>query len=328
MRSFYIKALFWVIAVAAALCGRSQSSSKTIDNSQLDRRIEILLRLEFNIPIDYVVTFGQRKSSPLPGFDTLAITLSRNGKSNTIDFLISTDNSKIARMEEFDLTSDTLFSIGIVGRPIRGNPAARVTVVNFDDLECPFCARMHPALFPKTLQHYGNEVRFIYKDNPLVAIHPWAMHAAIDANCLAAQDADAYWQYLDYVHSHGSEISGETRNLTKSFASLDSIASEKGSAFNLDSSRLGECIQKQDETQVRASLKEAEALHIEGTPLLIVNGERVNGGAVAPEQLWLVIDRALRAVGIQPPSASPNISGKQATTIGGPHLSGPEEHIH
>jgi len=53
---------------------------------------------------------------------------------------------------------------------------------------------------------------------------------------------------------------------------------------------------------VRASAKEAEALGIDGTPAVFVDGERING-AVPAEQVWMVIDRALRADGIEPPPA-------------------------
>ncbi len=66
--------------------------------------------------------------------------------------------------------------------------------------------------------------------------------------------------------------------------------------------KLDACIAKQDETQVRASAKEAESLGIDGTPALFVDGERING-AVPEEQVWLVIDRALRAKGVEPPPA-------------------------
>jgi predicted DsbA family dithiol-disulfide isomerase len=68
--------------------------------------------------------------------------------------------------------------------------------------------------------------------------------------------------------------------------------------------QLNACLAKQDETQVRASNKEAEALGLDGTPELYVNGERVNG-AVPQDQLWAAIDRALRAAGEQPPPPLP-----------------------
>src|SRR6185437_8671625 len=116
---------------------------------------------------------------------------------------------------------------------IRGDQAAAVTVISFDDLECPFCARMHQTLLD-TLRHYGAKIRIVYIDNPITSSHPWAMHAAVDANCLAAQSDTAYWAYVDYIHFHISEIDGEGRNLAKSFESLDRIAREKGSDHGLD----------------------------------------------------------------------------------------------
>lgn len=271
------------------------------DAATSNRRVEILVRSQFNVPPDYAVTVGARTPSNISGYDKLPVTLSRGEKSTVVDFLISTDGKTLARLEKYDLLSDPAFSINIAGRPVRGNPNAKVTIINFDDLECPYCARMHQSLFPDTIARYKDLVRFVYKDDPLVSIHPWAMHAAIDANCLAAQSGDVYWKYVDYLHGHGQEISGEDRNPAKSFASLDRIARDEATVAKLDGPKLDACLAKQDETQVRASAHEAEALNIDGTPAVFVDGERVNGGAVPEEQLWLVIDRALRATGQVPP---------------------------
>ena len=192
----------------------------------------------------------------------------------------------------------------MLDRPIRGNPAAKVTIINFDDLECPYCARMHQELFPATLDHYQGQVRFIYKDDPLTDLHPWAMHAAVDANCLAAQSGSVYWTYVDYLHTHGPEITGTDRNAEKSFEALDRIARQEAVLGKLNATQLDACLAKQDESIERASEKEAEALNIEGTPALFVNGERING-AVPQVQLWAVIDRALRAEGEEPPVEAP-----------------------
>ena len=98
-------------------------------------------------------------------------------------------------METFDLAKNPVFNIDIAGRPIRGNPDAKVTVINFDDLECPYCARMHSSLFPPTMDRYKDKVRFIYKDDPLTDLHPWAMHAAVDANCLAEHSASGLLEF-------------------------------------------------------------------------------------------------------------------------------------
>ena len=135
-------------------------------------------------------------------------------------------------------------------------------------------------------------------------MHPWAMHAAIDANCLAAQDGNVYWSYVDYLHGHGQEVTGTDRNLLKSFTALDRIARQEATLGKLDTVRLDACLAKQDESEVRASLKEAESLKVEGAPAVFVDGERFDG-AIPEEQVWEVIDRALRAEGQEPPPPSP-----------------------
>jgi protein-disulfide isomerase len=218
--------------------------------------------------------------------------------------LISSDNKTLARLTKMDLTKDPGASIDITGRPIRGNPAAKVTIVNFDDLECPYCARMHAELFPATLDHYGNLIRFVYKDSPLADMHPWAMHASVDASCLAAQNGAVYWSFVDYVHSHTQEVSGDDHDEQKSFATLDRIARQEATLGKLDEGALNICLSKQDETPIKASTKEAADLGLEGTPMLFINGEKVNG-AVPQEELWAVIDRALRDAGEQPPPMPP-----------------------
>jgi protein-disulfide isomerase len=265
-----------------------------------------MVRSKYSIPPDYNVLLGQRKPSQIPGYDSLPVMLSRNGKTTNIDFLISTDNAKLARLETFDLAKDPSLNINVANRPIRGNPDAKVTIINFDDLECGYCARMHQTFFPATVDHYKGLLKFVYKDFPLEEIHPWAVHAAVDANCLAAQSGDVYWAYVDYLHSHGEEVNGNgnDRDVKKSFEALDRIARQEGTLGKLDSAKLDACIAKQDESQVRTSAHEAETLGIEGTPAMFINGERIPG-ALPEDKLWLVIDRALRAAGVQPPPAQP-----------------------
>jgi protein-disulfide isomerase len=290
-----------LLALSLAVGCKAQTTSASTDAST-NRRIEVMVRAQFNVPQDYNVVVGARKPSKISGYNTLPITLSRGPKSTTVEFLISGDGKTLARLETFDLSKDPASSIDVTGRPVRGNPDAKVTVVNFDDLECPYCARMHTSLFPSTLDRYKDKVRFIYKDDPLVEIHPWAMHAAVDANCLADQNGTAYWNFVDYIHGHGQEVTGEARDVKKSFEALDRIAHQEASLGKLDDPKLSACITKQDETQVRASSKLAESLGIDGTPALFVDGERING-AVPQNQVWLVIDRALRAKGVEPPLA-------------------------
>ncbi len=310
-----IALLFLGVAVSAS----AQNAPSTGDDSTLNRRIEVAVRNQFSLPPEVDIRIGTRKPSEFKGYETVPITLSQNGRTQAVDFLLSTDGTKLARLNTYDLTKDPAETVSIAGRPVRGNPAAKVTVVSFDDLECPYCARMHEELFPATMDRYKNMVRYVYKDDPLTDIHPWAMHAAVDANCLAAQSSDVYWTYLDYLHGHGQEVSGADHDPAKSFAALDRIAREEATVSKLNEGRLSDCLTKQDESQVQASLRLAQSLDLDGTPAVFVNGERVNGGAVPKEQLWAVIDRALRAAGEEPPAPEAKPAAMTGPPSGAPN---------
>jgi protein-disulfide isomerase len=284
--------------------------------SDLSRKIERQVRSNYSIPSEVNITVGpMTASTDWPNYDSVTVTIGDEpGKKSDYKFLVSKDRNTMLRMVKFDLSKDpfaeTMSKIDITGRPTRGAKSAKVLVVNFDDFECPFCSRMHATLFPEIFKEYGDRVTFIYKDYPLVDIHPWATHAAVDANCLAAQNGDTYWTFVDYLHSHGEEVNGSDRDLKKSFEALDRIARQEGTLAKLDSAKLDACIAKQDESQVRTSAHEAESLGIEGTPAMFINGERIPG-ALPEAQLWIVIDRALRAAGVQPPAAQPEAPAAQ-----------------
>lgn len=188
--------LWTVLLVVSAVHAQTSASTRSLPSQELSRKVELMIRLKFEVPTACDIKISSRTPSPFTGYDRLHVTLTQAGRSTDIEFLISKDNKSLARLENFDLDQNPGFAIDIQGRPIRGNPRAQVTVVNFDDLECPVCARMHEILKSEVMQKYGDKVRFIYKDNPLTEIHPWAMHAAVDAGCLAQQNPSAYWTFV------------------------------------------------------------------------------------------------------------------------------------
>lgn len=290
------------ILVAGMGCKAQTTPASIALQAKLDRQIELTIRSQYNVPPDYTVTLGQRTKSDINGFDTLPVTFSNGSQKKTTLFLISKDNNTLARLEKFDLTKAPGSGINVLGRPIRGNPKAKVTIVNFDDLECPFCARMNAVLFPGTEQHYGNLVRYIYLDFPLVQLHPWAIHAAVNVNCIAAQNPTGYWNLVDALHEHSEEISGAQgqQNLAASLKKVDDATVAEGKRDNVDMGKLEACISKQDESGIRASMKQGDALGVDGTPTLFVNGERATG-ALSQSMLWAIVDRAIRDAGEVPP---------------------------
>jgi len=268
------------------------------------RTIERQVRAFYTIPPEVKVVVGPLKTSDFPNYDALTIVFDGGGKKQEYEFLLSKDNKTLIRMTRMDLTKDpyaeVMKKIDVSGRPVRGNKDAKVVAVNYDDFQCPFCSRMHETLFPQLLKEYGDRVQFIYKDYPLTEIHPWAIHAAVNANCLGAQNGDAYWDFADYMHANQREVNGE-KGKEAQFALLDKIALQQGQKHNLDLAKLQSCVKAQDDKAIRVSMREADALGVNATPTMYVNGEKMDG-ALPVEELRAIFDRALQQAGVAVPA--------------------------
>ena len=281
------------------------------------RRIELTVRNKADISSDYAISFSEPVKSDIAGYSQISVNFSSDGKPvKSAVFLVSADGKTLAQFNKFDISQIVPDNIPTAGRPSRGGPAnAPVTIVGFDDLECPFCAQMNALLFPAVLNRYKDQVRIVYRDFPLEELHPWAKHAAVDANCLASESAPGYWNYVDYVHAHAADIAGPEKTMEVATKSLDKIALDEGLKQKVDQPVLLACVLKQDDAGVKASiaLGEADPLHLDQAPVLYVNGERVEG-VVPIETLYKIIDRALVAVGQTPPPAPAPVAAAPAAT--------------
>ncbi len=280
---------------------------------ELNARIEQHVRAYFKLPVTVDVKVGPVKSSDFAGYDSVMITLTDGVQSKDHEFLISRDGNTLVRMTKIDIREDlravalkknaeTREKITIDGRPVRGNKNAKVDVVVFDDFQCPYCARMYNTLFTDVMKTYGDRVRILYKDFPLPN-HAWAVRAAVDANCLAEQNHDAYWDFSDYVHANQRGITGEKRPLAEQLAVLDKQAEELAGKRGVDMSKLKACIKTASDKAIMASVQEGDALGIDSTPTLYVNGEKVVG-AVPTREFRRILDRALLDAGEQIPTAA------------------------
>src|ERR1700678_979024 len=276
-----VRRTFYLLLIVCLGCA-AQSVSP-----ELAQKIERQIRSYYKVPAELKVLVGTPSpNADFPGYDSMVVTIDGGEKKQDLKFLISKDRSAMMRVVKFDLNkdpyADTMSKINVTGRPTRGAKASKVVVVNFDDFECPFCSRMHQELFPEILKEYGDRITFVYKDYPLVEIHPWATHAAVDANCLAAQNGDAYWDFADYIHANQHEVSNEKTPGAR-LEALDKLALLQGQKHNLDVVKLQACIKAQDESAVRASMKEGDAIGVEATPTLFIGGEKVDGAVPISE---------------------------------------------
>ena len=274
----------------------------------MERRVEVMIRNRSEVTPDYTITIGVPATSEVQGFDRILISFTGadGHTSKELPFLLSADGKTLAQFNKFDMSEDPRTTVSIAGRPARGGGEnAPVQIVVFDDLECPYCAKMNTELMPAILARYKDQIHLVYRDFPLDQ-HPWAMHAAVDANCLAAGSAKGYWNYVDYVHAHSGEMGADEKSLAKSEQTLDKLALDEGARQGVNQTELVACVLKQDDAKVKASVAEGlgDPLHLGSAPVIFINGEKVEG--VTPvETLDRVIDRALTAEGKTPPPPPP-----------------------
>ncbi|MGH9382045.1 MAG: thioredoxin domain-containing protein [Thermoanaerobaculia bacterium] len=171
------------------------------------------------------------------------------------------------------------------GFPAQGPENAPVTVVEFSDFQCPFCARVLPTV-DQVRETYGENVRIVFRQFPLRSIHPQAQKAAEASLC--AQDQGKFWELHDAMFADQSKLA--VADLKATAASIEL----KAEAFNecLDSGEYAD--------EVQADLDAGAALGVSGTPALFVNGRPLPGGAVPFEQVADFIDEELERAGGSP----------------------------
>jgi protein-disulfide isomerase len=160
--------------------------------------------------------------------------------------------------------------------PVRGVAAAPVTIIEFSDYQCPFCARVNPTL-ERVRQTYGDKVKIVFKDFPLPN-HAQAPKAAEAAHCAGEQGK--YWEMHDRLF--GDQRALEVPKLKESAV-----------AIGLDGARFGQCLDSGKHAgRVAAGTAQGEAMGVNSTPTLYINGRPLIG-AQPFEAFKLVIDEEL-----------------------------------
>ena len=175
--------------------------------------------------------------------------------------------------------------IALKDEPARGPADAKVTIVEYSDFQCPFCARGYSTIEHQVLKEYGDKVRFVYKNFPL-PFHPWAEPGAVAAECAKQQKPEAFWKVYTGLFEGQQGISPE--NLKEK---VDAMLADSG----VDMDRFNDCLDnKKSLPQVKAEMQEGSSVGVTGTPGFIINGRLLNG-ALPFENFKAVIDDELAA---------------------------------
>lgn len=155
-----------------------------------------------------------------------------------------------------------VYDIPVSHSYVRGNKNAPVTIVEFVDFQCPFCARFHSPL-NETLKMYPDKVNYVLKNFPL-SFHPQAKPAAKAA--LAAGEQGKYWEMADKILDNGNSLSPDK---------LQEIAQGLG----LDMKKFNADLKNKDqqwEDYIQKDIALGSQVDVRGTPTFYLNGKKTN----------------------------------------------------
>lgn len=181
------------------------------------------------------------------------------------------------RGRERDLDPDAVYPVPVGDSPSKGPATAPVTIVAFGDFECPYCARGH-ATMESVIEHYGQDVRLVYKHSPL-PFHSYAFLAARAS--VAAHRQDKFWAFHDALYARKAEIDEKV---------LYDVAKEAGLNMRKFDGQMNDL---DLDAAIEDDQRLAAALGVTGTPAYFINGRPI-AGAQPEIQFRLMIEEELR----------------------------------
>lgn len=170
---------------------------------------------------------------------------------------------------------DRLDNVSADDDPARGPEDAPVVIVEFSDFHCPYCQRFETETVPQILEEYGDQVRLVYRDFPVVGgeVH------ALAAEC--ADQQDAFWPYHDALFAD-----------TRGFSSLDDFLA-LAEELDLDTDAFSQCIESEEtQAEIVNDYQDGRSYGVTGTPTFFINGKRLIG-AQPFAQFAAIIDEEL-----------------------------------
>src|SRR2546429_2401103 len=197
------------VLLLAAACGSGAGGGPALSDDALSERLADYYQKSVSSP---GVTFKVVKleDAGIPGWRKGTMVVSLGQQTQNIGFYVTADGHYAFRGDLVDLTVDplkqTMSKISLDHQPERGPKDAKVTIVEYSDFQCPFCASVYATLEHQVLKDYGDKVRFIYKNFPLSSIHPWAEDGAVASGCGFQQGKDQFWAMYNGLFSKQGEI--------------------------------------------------------------------------------------------------------------------------
>lgn len=206
--------------------------------------------------------------------------------------IIIQDSSKILGTNQPEISQGpiqpTKIIISLDDDPMKGNPNAQITIVEFSDFQCPFCAKFHSETLPLLMENYINtgKVNFVYRDFPIQNIHPNAIPAALAAEC--ADEQNMFWEMHDIIFVN--------QKLWQDLPIVQSVDLFKQYAINLglDSEKFDLCLDSGKYLEeIRNDLNDGRAYEVSGTPGFFVGNEKIGFTKIIGAQPFTSFQRVI-----------------------------------
>jgi protein-disulfide isomerase len=248
-----------------------EDSSSNPKSGTVEARVEKYLRNLYAWGSEFQIKIGPTKPSPIPELLEMPVTVSKEGQSDTAVVYVSKTGNFLFRGELADMSVDPFADIKaklhVGNSPTLGPADAKVTLIEFGDLECPSCRQLDLVLRDLIPKH--PEVRLVFKHFPLTNIHPWAMTAAIATQCAYEQSPAAFWKLHDAIYDAQDLITP-----SNVWDKLQDLANQQG----LSTEAYRACmINPETAETIKTSIEEGQSLSVTATPTTFVNGRRIVG---------------------------------------------------
>jgi protein-disulfide isomerase len=242
----------------------------------------------FKTPANQKLSVGGFKPSASPDFERGTLTVDYGPSKQDFAVLLTRDGRHLIVSELYSMAVDprqqALRTITLRDEPTQGPANAPVTIVEYADLECPTCARVHEFLETQLVPRYGDKVRVVFKEYPL-PMHDWSLSAAIACQCAYELNPPSYVPLRTAIFRNQQFI-----NITNVRETLLSYGEQTG----LERAKLAGCLDaKSSLPRVQRDVAEAKRVNVDRTPTLFING-RMMIGLPSEDAYYQTIDEILR----------------------------------
>jgi protein-disulfide isomerase len=260
----------YAVAIAFGVLAPSFSSARASD---LSVKLTSFVQKRFLIPNAQEITIGPPTATPIAGLTKYLATVTTPNGTAKITLLSDFKGDNVIVGELYDTAhnpwgrQDTK-ALHLKDRPEIGPADAPITMVEFADFECPYCARSFGNVETAARSSFKDRVHFIFKHFPLNG-HQWARGAAIAGECINRQNPIKFWEYARVMYRDQADITEQNlRDHIDSFVRENSL-----DATALDACMLG----KSAERVVDQDVADGQAVNVASTPTVFVNGIPVVG---------------------------------------------------